>query len=89
MAAYHDICYDMGRNKNDCDQEIVQSLDAIPYGEIPKWDSSARFLINTKKKLGLGLQKNALRRSVVIGLDNWPTDFTNQSQETFKRDQWD
>ena len=62
IAAYHDICYDMGRPKGDCDKEMVQSLDAIPYGEMPKWGSTARFLINTKKKLGLGLQKNARRR---------------------------
>ena len=62
IAAYHDICYDMGKNKGDCDREMVQSLDQIPYGEMPKWGSTARFLINTKKKLGLGLQKNACRR---------------------------
>ena len=62
IAAYHDICYDMGRNKGDCDREMVQSLDEIPYGEMPKWASTARFLINTKQKLGLGLQKNASRR---------------------------
>ena len=37
IAAYHDICYDMGRNKGDCDREMVQSLDEIPYGEMPKW----------------------------------------------------
>ena len=60
IAAYHDICYDMGRPKGDCDREMVQSLDAIPYGEMPKWGSTARFLINTKQKLGLGL--NARRR---------------------------
>ena len=62
IAAHHDICYDMGKNKNDCDREMVQSLDQIPFGEMPKWGSTARFLINTKKKLGLGLQKNARRR---------------------------
>ena len=62
IAAYHDICYDMGKNKGDCDKEMVESLDQIPYGEMPKWGSTARFLINTKKKLGLGLQKNAQRR---------------------------
>ena len=62
IAAHHDICYDMGKNKNDCDREMVESLDQIPYGEMPKWGSTARFLINTKKKLGLGLQKNARRR---------------------------
>ena len=36
IAAYHDICYDIGRNKGDCDREMVQSLDEIPYGEMPK-----------------------------------------------------
>ena len=60
IAAYHDICYDMGKNKGDCDREMVQSLDKIPYGEMPKWGSTARFLINAKQKLGLGL--NASRR---------------------------
>ena len=62
IAAYHDICYDMGKNKNDCDRQMVQSLDQIPFGEMPKWGSTARFLINTKKKLGLGNQKNVRRR---------------------------
>ena len=62
IAAYHDICYDMGKNKGDCDRQMVESLDQIPYGEMPKWGSTARFLINTKKKLGLGLQKNVIRR---------------------------
>ena len=55
IAAHHDICYDMGKNKGDCDKEMVKSLDAIPYGEMPKWGSTARFLINTKQKLGLGI----------------------------------
>ena len=62
IAAYHDICYDMGRNKGDCDREMVQSLDEIPYGEMPKWGSTARFLINTKQKLGLGLQTKKVSR---------------------------
>ena len=62
IAAYHDICYDMGKNKGDCDREMVESLNQIPFGEMPKWGSTARFLINTKQKLGLGLQKNARRR---------------------------
>ena len=62
IAAYHDIRYDMGRNKGKCDREMVKSLDEISYREMPKSGSTARFLINTKKKLGLGLQKNASQR---------------------------
>ena len=63
ISAYHDICYDMGRNKGECDKEMVKSLDKIPYGEIPKWGQTARFLINKKQKYGLGAHsKNVNRR---------------------------
>ena len=63
IAAHHDICGDMGRNKGECDKEMVKSLDNIPYGEMPKWGSTARFLINTKQKLDLDLKsKNVKRR---------------------------
>ena len=50
ISAYHDICYDMGKNKGDCDREMVKSLDEIPYGEMPK--------------LGLGVPKNGKSRRV-------------------------
>ena len=61
VSAYHDICYDMGKDKGECDREMIN--DKIPYGEMPKWGSTARFLINTKQKLGLGLNsKNVKRR---------------------------
>lgn len=62
IAAYHDICYDMGRNKSDCDREKVESLDNIPQGKMPKWGQTARFVINTKEKLGLGLQAKNVKR---------------------------
>ena len=61
IAAYHDVCFDMGKNKGDCDKVILKSLDEIPYGEMPKWDQTARFLINTKQKLGLGLKWKSRR----------------------------
>ena len=63
IAAYHDICYDMGKNKGTCDKEMVKELDKIPYGTMPKWGQTARFLINTKQKMGLGVNsKNVNRR---------------------------
>ena len=52
----------MGKNKGECDKEMVKSLDKIPYGEMSKWVPTARFLINTKQKLGLGVSKNIKRR---------------------------
>ena len=57
-AAYHDICYDRGNDKTQCDKQMVKSLEKIPYGEMTKWGQTARFLINTKQKLGLGLPKS-------------------------------
>ena len=63
ISAYHDICYDMGKDKGECDKEMVKSLDKIPYGKMPKWGQTARSLINTKQKLGLGVNsKNVNRR---------------------------
>ena len=32
----HDICYSIGKNKNDCDREMVRSLDKLKYGETSK-----------------------------------------------------
>ena len=57
IAAHHDICYDIGKNKGECDKKMVKSLDEIPYGQMPKWGQTARFLINTKQKLGLGVKQ--------------------------------
>ena len=53
----------MGKNKGECDREMVKSLVTIPYGTMPKWGQTARFLINTKQKIGLGVNsKNVKRR---------------------------
>ena len=41
---------------------MVKSLDAIPWKERQWGHALARTMINTKQKLGLGIQKNARRR---------------------------
>ena len=56
LAAHHDVCYSLGKNKGDCDRQMVKSLDQIPYGEMRKWGQTARFLINAKQKLGMGIK---------------------------------
>ena len=43
IAANYDICYDMGKSKGECDKKTVASIDALPYFEVPKWVSIARF----------------------------------------------
>ena len=59
IAAHHDICYDMGKDKGECDRTMVKSLDSIPYRDMPKWGMIARTIINNKQKLGLGIKKKA------------------------------
>ena len=59
VAMQHDVdysvCGDNRKCKNKADRKMVKSLDAIPYSE-RQWDHwLARNLINTKQKLGVGL----------------------------------
>ena len=64
IAAHHYICYDVSKNKGDCDRAMVKSLDMIPYGEMPKWGQTARFLIDKKQKLGLRVSNIGKSRRV-------------------------
>ena len=59
LALRHDVgysvCGDNRKCKNKADRKMVKSLDAIPYNERQWGHLLARNLINTKQKLGLGL----------------------------------
>ena len=44
--------------KNEADRKMVKALDAIPWKERQWGHAMARTMINTKQKLGTGLQKN-------------------------------
>ena len=59
VAMQHDVdysvCGDNRKCKNKADRKMVKSLDAIPYNERQWGHWLARNLINTKEKLGLGL----------------------------------
>ena len=71
VSMQHDVDYSVCGNKpsseqvkckNEADRKIVKSLDAIPWKQRQWGHAMARTIINTKQKLGLGLQKNARRR---------------------------
>ena len=51
----YSVCGDNRKCKNKADRKMVKSLDAIPYSERQWGHWLARNLINTKQKLGLGL----------------------------------
>ena len=54
----HDICYSIGKNKNDCDRVMVKEIDNIPFKEKPWGTFAIKQIINTKQKLGLGNNNN-------------------------------
>ena len=71
VSMQHDVDYSVCGNKptneqvkckNEADRKMIKSLDAIPWKQRQWGHAMARTMINTKQKLGLGLQKNASRR---------------------------
>ena len=56
----HDICYSIGKNKNDCDREMINDLDNLKYRETSKSTPIIRGIINTKQKFGLGNNPNEI-----------------------------
>ena len=56
----HDICYSIGKNKNDCDREMINNLDNLKYEETSKSTPIIRGIINTKQKFGLGNNPNQI-----------------------------
>ena len=71
VSMQHDVDYSVCGNrpsseqvkcKNEADRKMIKSLDAIPWKQRQWGHTLARTMINTKQKLGLGLQKNASRR---------------------------
>ena len=83
IAAHHDICYEMGKNKCDCDRQMVKSLDEIPYGEMPKWGQTARFVINIEQELGLGVKSKNIK--VALSNDDWAQQLANELHKPVKR----
>ena len=71
LSMQHDVDYSVCANKpkekqvkckNEAGRKMIKALDAIPWKERQWGHAMARTMINTKQKLGLGLQKNARRR---------------------------
>ena len=56
----HDICYSIGKNKNDCDREMINNLDNLKYGETSKMTPIIRSIINKKQQLGLSINPNQI-----------------------------
>ena len=56
----HDICYSIGKNKNTCDREMVNSLDDLKYGETSKMTPIIRTIINKKQQYRLSVNTNKI-----------------------------
>ena len=81
ISAYHDICYDRGVNKHQCDKEMIERLDKISYGEM--WGQTAKFMMNTKQKLGRVLQTK--KRKTALGNSDWTQQLADELHEPITR----
>ena len=65
IAMQHDVdysvCKDDKKCKNRADRKMVKALDNVPYNERQWGHWLARNMINTKQKLGLGLNEKGRR----------------------------
>ena len=64
---YYSVCANKPKEeqvecKNEADRNMIKALDVIPWKKRQWGHAMARTMINTKQKLGMGLQKNARRR---------------------------
>ena len=84
IAAHHDICYDMGKSKGDCDKEMVKSIDQIPWKDKPWGATAVRNIINTKQKLGLGL-KVKKRKTALSNDDDWTQQLADELHKPIRR----
>ena len=77
IASRHDICYEKWpKNKGLCDRIMVKEIDNVPYKQRPYGTFAIKQIINTKQKLGLGVenskkfyQKNCINQNEKIFLD--------------------
>ena len=59
IASRHDICYEKWtKNKGLCDRIMVKEIDNIPFKEKPWGTFAIKQIINTKHKLGLGVENS-------------------------------
>ena len=55
----HDICYELKpKNKGLCDRIMVKEIDNTPFKEKPWGTFAIKQIINTKQKLGLGVENS-------------------------------
>ena len=60
----YSVCKDDKKWKNEADRRMEKALDSVPYKERQWGHWLARNAINTKQKLGLGIQGNVKGRGV-------------------------
>ena len=58
IASRHDTCYSVGKNKNDCDRIMADEINNIPCNQRPWGTYAIKQIINTKQKLGLGVENH-------------------------------
>ena len=90
VSMQHDVDYSVCGNKptneevkckNEADRKMIKALDAIPWKQRRWGHAMARTMINTKQKLGLGLQK---KRASALSSD-WSQQLAHELHKPITR----
>ena len=94
VSMQHDFDYSVCGNKpkseqlkckNEADRKMVKALDAIPWKERQWGHAFARTMINTKQKVGTGLQsKNVAKRESALSSD-WSQQLADELHKPITR----
>ena len=85
ISAHHDICYDMGKDKGECDKVMVKSLDKIPYGQMPKWGQSTISNQHEAETRSRCKTKEDKKRKRPSSEENWQEKLADELHKPIKR----
>ena len=70
------FCYHFRNTIRYRDRQMIKSSDEIPYSKMPKWEQTARFLINKKQNSILGQKSDK---------ENWQQQLADELHRPVKR----
>ena len=59
-SMFYDVCYAIGKNKNQCDNEMIKNIDNIPKNKRPFIIPLVRGIINKKQQFWLSVNPNEI-----------------------------
>ena len=86
LNADYSVCKGDKKGKNKADKKMVNALDSVPDNERQWGHWLARYMINTKQQLGLGVKKRKpKKRERPSSEENWQEKLADELHKHIKR----